>query len=435
MAEPASFPAIRCRVGDWSYFNAVMRFGDIAARIQRANEIHTNQGLDDMIQRELTKRVRDIAVYLQTQHERFFNAIVVGIYGGSPDWLPVDIEDSDEITTLNLTDHARESLGVLRLSGDEQLFAVDGQHRVEGIKIALRGIEGTLDPAPGLADEDIAVLFVGHRVTPDGKARTRRLFTTLNKYAKPVARSEVIALDEDDVCAIVARMVVNQYDGLSKTYRRSRNGRLMTLVKFRGAQMASNDRYSITTVQMLYKMTDILSLSRVNEAERRRLKRYRPVSQVIDRIYNEHISFWEGLRNYVPSMRDALGSNPEERVAARYRHETGGHILFRPVGQESFARATSTLLSRGIPFAESLAALAETQLALDQPPWRSVMWDPSLNAMKRTNIDLAASLLLHMVGQHPVKSDYDLEAQYRTTLGDSSGSLGDVPRSRSLVRS
>lgn len=434
MAESASFPAIRCRVGDRSYFNAVVRFGDIAARIQRANEIHTNQGLDDMIQRELTKRVQDIAVYLQNQEDRFFNAIVVGIYGGSPDWLPVQIEDSNAIRPLNLTDRARESLGVLQLSGDEQLFAVDGQHRVEGIKSALAGIEGALDPAPRLADEEIAVLFVGHRETPDGTARTRRLFTTLNKYAKPVTRSEVIALDEDDVCAIVARMVVNQYDGLSKTYRRTPKGRLRTLVKFRGAQIAGNDHYSVTTIQMLYKMTDILSLSRVNEAERRRLKRYRPVPQVIDRIYNEHIAFWEGLRNYVPSMRDALGSNPEEQVAARYRHGTGGHILFRPVGQESFARAISTLLSRGIPFTESLAALSETQLALDQPPWLSVMWDPSLNAMKRTNLELAESLLLHMVGQHPVKSGYDLEGIYRTTVGDLSASLDDVPRSRSLVR-
>ena len=210
MPEPTSFPAIRCHLGDWTYFNTVMRFGDVASRIKQAQEIHSHQGLHDMIQRELGKRVQDIASYLETRPDRFFNAIVVGIYGGSPDWFSVDIEDIDGIYPVNLPDRARESLGILQLSGDEKLFAVDGQHRVEGIKRAL-----VSDPA--LEDEELAVLFVGHSRTPEGTSRTRRLFTTLNKYARAVTRNEVIALDEDDTFAIITRMVVNQYDGLSKT--------------------------------------------------------------------------------------------------------------------------------------------------------------------------------------------------------------------------
>lgn len=435
MAEPSSFPAIRSRVGDWTYFNTTMRFGDIASRIQRANEIHSNQGLDDMIQRELGKRVRDIASYLQTEQERFFNAIVVGIYGGSPDWFPIDIEDNDDIHPLNLTERARESLGVLQLTGDERLFAVDGQHRVEGIKGALEGIEGVLKAAPFLEDEEIAVLFVGHGETPEGTARTRRLFTTLNKYAVPVTRNEIIALDEDDACAIIARMIVNQYDGLSKTAqvpRRPKN--VISLVKFRGPQIPSSDRYSITTIQMLYKLVDILSVPRDDSARRRALKRSRPLPAVIDKMYEDHVGFWESLRHNVPSMQDTLGSDPSEQIASRYRFKEGGHILFRPVGQEAFARALRTLMDRQIPLADGIQALAQTQLTLDQPPWRSVMWDPSQNAMNRVNLELAESLLLFMVGQPPVDPEFKLEDLYRTTVGSQVASLSDIPRSHPLQR-
>ena len=436
MAEPSSFPAIRSRVGDWTYFNTTMRFGDIASRIQRANEIHSNQGLDDMIQRELGKRVKEIALYLQTQPERFFNAIVVGIYAGSPDWFPIDIEDSDNIHPLNLTDRGRESLGVLQLTGDERLFAVDGQHRVEGIKGAVGGIEGVLEAAPDLEDEEMAVLFVGHTETSEGTARTRRLFTTLNKYAKPVTRSEVIALDEDDACAIVARMIVNQYDGLSRVHQGSKGPKdLITLVKFKGSQIPSSDRYSITTIQMLYKLVDILSVSRSDSSVRQRLKRSRPPPDVIERMFDDHVAFWEGLGENAPSIGDALGSNPADRIAAKYRSRKGGHILFRPVGQEAFARALRTLLDRGVSLAEGIRALSETQLTLDQAPWRFVMWDPNRNAMNRTNLELAESLLLFMVGEPPAKPEFDLADSYRTTVGAQTVGLDDIPRSYSLHRS
>ena len=436
MSEPSSFPAIRCRVGDWTYFNTVMRFGDIISRIQRANEIHSNQGLDDMIQRELGKRVRDIALYLQTQPERFFNAIVVGIYGGSPDWFPIDIEDHDDIHPLNLTDRARESLGVLQLTGDERLFAVDGQHRVEGIKGAVGGIRGVLEAAPELEDEEIAVLFVGHVETPQGLARTRRLFTTLNKYATPVTRNEVIAFDEDDACAIVARLIVNQYDGLSQVRQGPKGPKdLITLVKFKGSQIPSSDPRSITTIQMLYKLVGILSVSRGDSSGLRMLRRSRPLPDVIERMYEDHVGFWEGLRNSVPSMRDALGSDPTERIVGKYRFRTGGHILFRPVGQEAFARALRILLDRDIPLAEGIHALAGTQLLLDQPPWRFVMWDSNQNTMNRTNLELAESLLLFMVGELPANPNLDLAGLYQTVVGTQPAKLGDIPRSNPRHRS
>ena len=419
MSEPASFPAIRCYVGDWAYYSTVMPFSEVASRIQRAKEINTNPGLDNMIQRELGERVDDIASYLQTQAERFFSAIVVGVYEGAPDWFPVEIDKASEPQPTNLTERARESVGILQLSGDEKLFAVDGQHRVEGIKQALL-------QEPSLAEEDLAVLFVAHRDTPQGVARTRRLFTTLNKYAKRVTTSEIIALDEDDAFAAVTRMIVNRYEGLNRTSGEEDD--LLSLVKFEGAQISTRDTVSITTVQMLYKLLTILSVPRADAKRRRELKRRRPDATVLEGFYDDHVQFWEGLGEFVEPMHEALGSNPTQRVAGKFRVPTGGQMLFRPAGQEAFARSLRVLLDREIPLRQGIRALASTQSMLDQMPWQHVMWDSGRNSMNRTNQTLAESLLLYMVGEQPLSPRFRVEEEYQKVVGDPEARLGDVPR-------
>ena len=419
MANPISFPSIRCHLGDWAYYSTVLPFNEVASRIHRATEINSNQGLDDMIQRQLSPRAGDIAAYLRTQPERFFNAIVVGVYGGSPDWFPIDVEETAETQPVNLSARARESIGILQLSGDERLFAVDGQHRVEGIKQALQ-------EDPSLEHEEMVVLFVAHRETPEGTVRTRRLFTTLNKYAKPVTTNEIIALDEDDAFAVVTRIIVNSYGGLNKTTQVG-EGKL-SLVKFEGAQIPSSDPHSVTTIQTIYKLVDLLSVPRGNSKRRTELKQLRPSQEIIEAMYNDHEIFWEGLREHIPAMSESLGSEPADRMAERHRYPEGGHILFRPVGQQAFARALRILLDRDVHIQQGIKALASTQLMLDQAPWPHVMWDPSRKAMNRTNLQLAESLLLHMVHEDPANSSFKLEASYQTAVRDPLSKLAEIPK-------
>ena len=59
-----------------------------------------------------------------------------------------------------------------------------------------------------LGDDLVPVILVGHKRTAAGMQRTRRLFTTLNKTAVPVKKRDIIALDEDDVMAIIVRQLV-----------------------------------------------------------------------------------------------------------------------------------------------------------------------------------------------------------------------------------
>ena len=428
MSIPSSFPAIRSHIGDWAYFITVLPFAEVAERIRRADEIHTNKGLHDMIQRALSDRKMTIADYIRTQGERFFNAIVVGIYGGSPDWFPVDIEANSlrtrgDLQPVNLTTRAREAFGVLQLSGQENLFAIDGQHRVEGIKEAL-------EVDPDLAREELAVLFVAHRTTAEGRARTRRLFTTLNKYAVPVRLHEIIALDEDDAFAIVTRLVVERYEGLAKTI--GERDELIGLVRYRQALTPPSDHHSITSIETIYKLIEVLAFPRSDSKTRSAYKRSRPSPDVIESMYEEHVSFWEALRKHVMPMFEALGSRPEDCIAGRYRTREGGHILFRPVGQIAFGRAVRVLQDRNVGLDEAVGALSQTVLALNEVPWANVLWDPGRHAMLRSKPELSESLFLHMVNEPPRRQNYDLDQVYRDAVGDEELSIYDIPREMDL---
>ena len=59
-----------------------------------------------------------------------------------------------------------ESLGFLVLRGDEKIFALDGQHRLAGIK---RVVEDDLGVR---ANDEVSVIFVSHQATEAGLERT-----------------------------------------------------------------------------------------------------------------------------------------------------------------------------------------------------------------------------------------------------------------------
>lgn len=108
-------PAIRAHIGDWVYYIATMRFKDVSKYVKRVdNELHKSDLLKQMLQRSITNNYKSIAHYIETQEERFFNALVLAVYDGVPTWHEVRLEYDDGSEFYNL--------GVLELSGDEKSF-------------------------------------------------------------------------------------------------------------------------------------------------------------------------------------------------------------------------------------------------------------------------------------------------------------------------
>jgi len=415
-----TFPALRCTMGDWVYYVTYMRFSDVAHWIKRTDQVHKSRKLRDMIQRELTPRAAPIADYLIEQQERFFNAIVVGVYGGAPQWYPLEIGDSPVFGSADLDQDSRHSVGLLVLDGSEKLFAIDGQHRVEAIKQAL-------ERKPELGSEELSVIFVAHRTDEEGRTRTRRLFSTLNRYAKPVSKGEIVALDEDDAFAIVTRRLVEEFPLLRSGLEKGDVG----FVRFaKTTPLPATDRMSLTSILALYDITEIVHIPFLDRAQRRRMKRLkhrRPSEQELDTIFEEQVLYWSLLKGHIPEYQELFSSRPEEQVAGKYRTLEGGHLMFRPAGQKAFARAVRIMMDRGAGMRDAVAALSSVPMALDASPWQYVLWNPST---KRINSKVSALLLesvfLYYVGQNPRRDSYDLLDEYRKVVGDPQAELPPV---------
>jgi DNA sulfur modification protein DndB len=176
----------------------------LGQRVHYAQEMQQTEELSKLIQRVLEgARARQIASYLSSTPERFFNSLVLATYKGEPKWLEVGNFQSQREKKIidQLPDGMADSIGFLQFNGKERIFAIDGQHRLAGIKRALS------ENVP-LEEDLVPIIVVGHKTTTAGMQRTRRLFTTLNKTAVSVKKMDIIALDEDDVMAITARRFV-----------------------------------------------------------------------------------------------------------------------------------------------------------------------------------------------------------------------------------
>ncbi len=346
------FPALRCVMGDWTYYVTFMKFSDVDYWIKKTRDIHKSEGLRDMIQRELKPRANAIADYLIKQPERFFNTIVVGVNGGAPRWHPIRISASSSSGDLKLDADAEKSVGVLELQGNEGLFAIDGQHRVEAIKEALKRDKS-------LETDDLSVIFVAHKRDQKGLQRTRRLFTTLNRYAKPITKSEGIALDEDDAYAIVTRTLVEEFDLLDG------------YVHFGGtAALPASDKNHLTSIITIYDMAEAISIRDIKKRQQIK-KQVRPGDQFLKELFDEQVRYWMLLKTNIPEYRQLFASKPSRAIAGKYRDAVGGgHLMFRPAGQLAFTKASRILMNRGFEMKLVVESLAQVPMDLNQVPWR-----------------------------------------------------------------
>jgi len=181
--DSIALPCLKGHMGDWYYYITLLKFSEVAKRVLLPQEIDEyysdkeNLKLGDWIQRDLQKnRTKNIVDYLRKQPQHFFNSLILGIYEGNPSWqdLNLSTDKTYDIIDEQKLEYLSRTFGLLNLDGNEDIFAIDGQHRAIAIREAVKA-------DPKLNDEEIAVIFVGHKTDTEGKIRTRRLFSTLNK--------------------------------------------------------------------------------------------------------------------------------------------------------------------------------------------------------------------------------------------------------------
>jgi len=379
---PLPIPSLRARMGDWVYYIGLLRMSDIARRISIAEEIHSSKSLRDLLQRQLTDRAAEISKYLLSQKQRFFNAIVVGTYGGNPKWAELGISGGK--FNHELPEYIEGTLGILTLDGTEKLFAIDGQHRVSGIKQAIQD-------NPALSEDEVCVIFVSSvsqedRVKdPEGFQRTRRLFSTLNRYAKPVGKKEIIALDEDDAVAIITRWLVEE------------NPLFQEKISLKQTKsIPPSDKISFTSIVTLYDTLDIY----LREKDWKTFKRFRPSEDRLKDLYEKSNKLWKCLINNFKCLKELEKSSPTDEVSFKYRHRNGGHLLFRPIGLLIFVKALMHLISAGLDLNNAVKKLSKVPMEISEIPWSGLLWDTKNKRMITAgeNQKAAVKLIFYSVG-------------------------------------
>lgn len=378
-------PAIQAQMGDWIYYITSMRLSDVAARVQLAEELHEAKSLSEYIQRRVTKRSEEIAKYLEEHEERFFNSLVIGVYGGMPQFFAVDIKPNPHLDPEKLPDTVEGALGILTLGGAEDLYALDGQHRVEGIRRAVRR-------DASLGADVVSCVFVAFlKDTALGMRRTRRLFTTLNRYAKPITPRDAVALDEDDVSAIVTRRLIEQYE-LFKDPKVSIAGTK--------ALAATNTKHFTTLVGLYDATDDLLKPSSSRPRQWSQFKKRRPSDTDLNTNLEVAKAFWDQVRTNFPPVEAMAVAVDGDGTVAQYRHRDGGHLLFRPMGLRILVRAYRALLASGIAPQDALAKLAAVPMELGSAPWVGLLFDPQNHRVLYTgeNQNAATRLLVYAAG-------------------------------------
>lgn len=376
-------PSLRAHMGDWIYYISFLRLKDVAERVSLAEELHSSKVLRDLIQREVDESVHSESIkkYLTRQGQRLFNALVIAVYGGSPTWVELKIDDTAILGMGSLPSYMKGALGVLVFDGTEKLFAVDGQHRFVGIK---RAVAEKLE----LGDEEVAVIFISHSNDRKGLQRTRRLFTTLNRYAKPVNKTEIIALDEDDAVAIITRKLLESYRLLKD----------FTSIK-KGKSIPASDRRNLTTIITVYDVLDNYFGRGRNDWKD--FKKQRPSEGDLNKLYDSAKELWDGIVSAFPPVKELAASAPDAEISFKYRNRsTGGHLIFRPVGLVIITSVIRYLIIQGKTLKQAISAVAAAPMLLSDPPWAGLLWDSTNRRMtiSSENQKVAMRILLHGVG-------------------------------------
>lgn len=374
-------PSLRGVLGDWVYYSTLMKAEHISTRIIPAHEIRETKALEDFLQRALKPRVKKIATYLGRRNSRFFNSIIVGIFDGLPSWAEFDLGKLEQVLNKEnideeYMDEVKESLGLLVFTGSEKMFAIDGQHRVEGIKLAHKKNPKRLE------SDQYPVIFVAHLDTPVGKQRTRRLFCDINKNAVAVSEGDKVVIDEDDLCAIVTRRVY-------ASYRPFKGGK----------EIAVTERKEVLAVEGKDRFTSLLALYTVTKKLKKLFRKVRGtldsdpknvssfeaiVTDFFDYVLKHEIS----LKKY---FKQKLTTLAEER-------ENNRNLFFRPVGLEILARLYVHFSSQN---ALSRLTSGLTRINFQNPGgvFDGILWSDGTIIARSKEKAAAVDLCLYMLGK------------------------------------
>lgn len=389
IAQLNTFPSLRGVVGKWVFYSTLMTADQIVQRISTAKNIREAKSLDDYLQRDLKNNVKKITKYLLNNEWRMFNSIIVGVFDGIPDWITFDLGRIEQLSAIDEADlnYLSSSVGLLILTGEEKMFAIDGQHRVEGIRLAFE------QNKESLCKDQYPVILVAHNDDPNGKKMTRRLFADINKKAVRVSSGDLVIIDEEDICAVVARKIYSEYEYFE-------GGKIIALTS--NANLEKDDVHHFTNLLTLNNIVKTLKPRSINSNcwnNENANELYLIVKEFID--FN------------ITNIAEYSDYFVNKNKTIEYFRRQNINLLFRPIGLSLLARLYIHFNRIG-----ELTYLKENINKLDfELPGKHfnlVMWNEGRFETKYQDVGFMLSLyLLNKLSDQSLEGDDGLNAKFR----------------------
>lgn len=404
-----NLPALRGKFGSTEFFLVTMKASEFVRTVIVPKDMEGWEQLsvEEKFQREINyKRVKEsMAPYLARDPDRFFGAFIITVRN----------HESMTFTSLSEMKILKESpllgsnfgsdLGILILDG-QQLIPLDGQHRLAALKMAITGKDerdqeiADVPPTNSVGEDYVTAILVR-----DETAKSRAIFSKVNKYAKPTSAADKLITDDDDGIAIICRSDIV--------------GQLIDsrIIRISGGNTLSNSAKEFAPLNTIYKIS-----KRVVEYETQdRVVTDRKPDPVDFNVWKRTIiEFWESFLDIQPYQQSIV--DPSDSKDVRRAEIRGDFLICKPIVMEALAEAVCILRYETDGERPKLAELVKRIDTINWGPeedmWQGIILQGEKVISGPTAMKLAARFIAYLIGWKPEPQVLEnLRQQYALLTG------------------
>ena len=365
---------IKAQLGTTTYYIAKMPAGQLIDLVGFAMEMPEWDSMtaDEKMQRTLdvNRVVTELVPYVTEDADKFFGCLIVDIYQGFDKMIFESV--GDVIPNLPAAYKTPlKDMGFLTFPGNERLIALDGQHRLLSLRVAIKGLVGlppsitkisptwnSLKPHPELAGEEISVIFVEHT----DNTKIRKIFNKVNRYARQTSRSDNIITSDDDIFAVIARRLISDGEPLAPV-------KGIDLVNWKNNTLSTRSKH-LTTLSALYTIAETLL------KDERFSNKIMPPAEKVEKAYTLVSNFWKIALEQIRAFSQYMTLTEANRPISGLR-ET--NLLLKPVTQMALAHTARMSLMKGFKWEDIIEKINQIDWSFDNELWFNILVIPSAN--------------------------------------------------------
>ena len=357
----------KAKLGSTVYYIGKMRAGELIDNVGFAAELPewSEMTADEKMQRQpdITRVINEIVPYVIEDPDRFFNSLIIDVFSGYDEleFEPVSLVATDLPKAYQIP---MQDMGFLTLPGKERLIALDGQHRLLSLRIAIRGVYGlpagakvpsttkSLEPHPELADEEISIILVEHK----DNQKIRKIFNKVNKYARQTSRGDNIITSDDDIYAVIARKLFSEGEVLAPIGK-------CELVNWKSNTLSQRSK-QLTTVSALYTIAETVLKEKGYSAKMLPSQAEQEIS------YAEIVEFWSELLAEADVYKEYLNLTKADKPVSLLREQ---NLLMKPVTQMALAHVAAMAKKKGVSWKAAVAKLNKVDWSFENKLWFNIL--------------------------------------------------------------